>query len=406
MLNNISVNTDTLDDKVLWKRADELPTYHLANIVDDHLMEISEVIRGEEWLPSLPLHYLLYEAFGWTDTMPRFAHLSLLLKPDGKGKLSKRDGDRLGFPVFPLRWVNAEGEVSRGYREDGYFPEAFVNMLAFLGWNPGDDTELYTLEELVPVFSLERVIKSGARFNADKAKWYNKEYLRMKPAGELARLLVPVLEQHGIQVVDCPACALVAGSELSPEGFDFQNHIFTIDYVARVIETLRDRATFVADFWDIAPYLFIAPADYEAFGVKAGAAVNDKPADPRRAADPRAKVYDDAATAPFLAKDVDKFWKPDWYEYCFEVCQHITGREFGFDDLEVYRGTLEVPALEQELESYIKMREYPMGKVMNSLRLALTGSASGLGIAAIISLIGRKEFARRMTFIAERLGRI
>ena len=396
---HISVNTNTLDDKVLWKRADELPTYHLANIVDDHLMEISEVIRGEEWLPSLPLHYLLYEAFGWTDTMPRFAHLSLLLKPDGKGKLSKRDGDRLGFPVFPLRWVNAEGEVSRGYREDGYFSEAFVNMLAFLGWNPGDDTELYTLEELIPVFSLERVIKSGARFNADKAKWYNKEYLRMKPAEELAKDLAPVLESHGIKVVDCPACALVAGSALSPEGYDFQNHIFTTGYVARVIETLRDRATFVADFWDIAPYLFIAPEDYAIFGVKAGGAVNEKP-------DPRAKVYDDAATAPFLAKDVDKFWKPEWYEYCFEVCQHITGREFGFDDLEVYRGTLEVPELEKELEDYIKMREYPMGKVMNSLRLALTGSASGLGIAAIISLIGRKEFARRMTFIANRLGRI
>ena len=396
---HISVNTDTLDDKVLWKRADELPTYHLANIVDDHLMEISEVIRGEEWLPSLPLHYLLYEAFGWTDTMPRFAHLSLLLKPDGKGKLSKRDGDRLGFPVFPLRWVNAEGEVSRGYREDGYFPEAFVNMLAFLGWNPGDDTELYTLDELIPVFSLERVIKSGARFNADKAKWYNKEYLRAKPAEELAALFAPILEEHGIKVEDCPACALVAGAELTAEGHDFQNHIFTTGYVARVIETIRDRATFVADFWDIAPYLFLAPEDYGIFGVKAGATVNEKP-------DPRAKVYDDTATAPFLAKDVDKFWKPDWYEYCFEVCQHITGREFGFDDLEVYRGTLEVPALEQEIESYIKMREYPMGKVMNSLRLALTGSASGLGIAAIISLIGRREFARRMTFIANRLGRI
>ena len=396
---HISVNTDTLDDKVLWKRADELPTYHLANIVDDHLMEISEVIRGEEWLPSLPLHYLLYEAFGWTDTMPRFAHLSLLLKPDGKGKLSKRDGDRLGFPVFPLRWVNAEGEVSRGYREDGYFPEAFVNMLAFLGWNPGDDTELYTLDELVPVFSLERVIKSGARFNADKAKWYNKEYLRMKPADELARLYAPILESHGVKVVDCPACALVAGSELTAEGYDFQNHIFTTCYVARVMDTLRDRATFVSDFWDIAPYLFIAPEDYAVFGVKAGASVNERP-------DPRAKVYDDAATAPFLAKDVDKFWKPDWYEYCFEVCQHITGREFGFDDLEVYRGTLEVPALEKELEDYIKMRGYPMGKVMNSLRLALTGSASGLGIAAIISLIGRKEFARRMTFAANTLGRI
>ena len=396
---HISVNTDTLDDKVLWKRADELPTYHLANIVDDHLMEISEVIRGEEWLPSLPLHYLLYEAFGWTDTMPRFAHLSLLLKPDGKGKLSKRDGDRLGFPVFPLRWVNAEGEVSRGYREDGYFPEAFVNMLAFLGWNPGDDTELYTLDELVPVFSLERVIKSGARFNADKAKWYNKEYLRAKPAEELAQLFAPILEQHGIKVVDCPACALVAGAELTADGHDFKNHIFTTCYVARVIETIRDRATFVADFWDIAPYLFLAPEDYAEFEVKAGAAVNEK-------IDPRAKVYDDSATAPFLAKDVDKFWKPDWYEYCFEVCQHITGREFGFDDLEVYRGTMQADDLEKEIESYIKMREYPMGKVMNSLRLALTGSASGLGIAAIISLIGRREFARRMTYIAERLGRI
>ena len=396
---HISVNTDTLDDKVLWKRADELPTYHLANIVDDHLMEISEVIRGEEWLPSLPLHYLLYEAFGWTETMPRFAHLSLLLKPDGKGKLSKRDGDRLGFPVFPLRWVNAEGEVSRGYREDGYFPEAFVNMLAFLGWNPGDDTELYTLDELIPVFSLERVIKSGARFNADKAKWYNKEYLRAKPAEELAGLFAPILDQHGIQVVDCPACALVAGAELTADGHDFQNHIFTTCYVARVIETIRDRATFVADFWDIAPYLFIAPEDYAAFGVKAGATVNEKP-------DPRAKVYDDTATAPFLAKDVDKFWKPDWYEYCFEVCQHITGRNFGFDDLDVYRGSMQAPELEQEIESYIKMRGYPMGKVMNSLRLALTGSASGLGIAAIISLIGRREFARRMTYIANRLGRI
>ena len=169
--------------------------------------------------------------------------------------------------------------------------------------------------------------------------------------------------------------------------------------MARVIDTIRDRATFVADFWDIAPYLFLAPEDYAAFGVKAGATVNEK-------VDPRAKVYDDTATAPFLAKDVDKFWKPDWYEYCFEVCQHITGREFGFDDLEVYRGTMQAPALEQEIESYIKSREYPMGKVMNSLRLALTGSASGLGIAAIISLIGRQEFARRMTYIAERLGRI
>ena len=177
---HIEVNTNTLDDKVLWKRADELPTYHLANIVDDHLMEISEVIRGEEWLPSLPLHYMLYKAFGWEDTMPRFAHLSLLLKPVGNGKLSKRDGDKMGFPVFPLRWTNSEGETSRGYREDGYFPEAFVNMLAMLGWNPGDDREMFTMEELVGAFSLDKVQKAGAKFNPEKAKWYNREYRRLK----------------------------------------------------------------------------------------------------------------------------------------------------------------------------------------------------------------------------------
>ena len=402
---HIEVNTDTLDDKVLWKRADELPTYHLANIVDDHLMEITEVIRGEEWLPSLPLHYLLYRAFGWTETQPRFAHLSLLLKPDGKGKLSKRDGDRLGFPVFPLRWVNAEGEVSRGYREDGYFPEAFVNMLAFLGWNPGDDRELFSLDELVEAFSLERVIRSGARFNADKAKWYNKEYLRMKPTEELVDLFVPVLESHGVKVVECPACALVAGAELSPAGHDFQNHIFTKEYVGRVVELIRERATFVSDFWTIASYLFIAPSEFEAFGVKAGAAVAEKPADPRRTPDPRAKVYDDAATAPFLAKDVDKFWKMENYTCAFEVTQYISGVNFGFDDLDPYYGPLAKPALETALEEYIKMREYPMGKTMNCLRLALAGASSGLGIADIISLIGRREFAARMGYIAEKLGR-
>ena len=342
---HVEVNTNTLDDKVLWKRADELPTYHLANIVDDHLMEITEVIRGEEWLPSLPLHYLLYEAFGWTDTMPRFAHLSLLLKPDGKGKLSKRDGDRLGFPVFPLRWENPEtGEISRGYREDGYFPEAFVNMLAFLGWNPGGERELYTLEELVPVFSLERVIKSGARFNVEKAKWFNKEYLRMKPIAELTDLFIPILESKG-----------VTG--------------FSRDYVEKAVELVRERATFTADLWDSAQCLFVAPTEYS-------------------------------------QKDVDKFWKAEHYEYCFEVCQYITGVNFGFDDLEMYRGPMMQEPLETAIVDYIKTREYPMGKVMNSLRLALTGSASGLGIAAILSFIGRNEFARRMSTAAEKLGRI
>ena len=403
---HVEVNTDTLDDKVLWKRADELPTYHLANIVDDHLMEITEVIRGEEWLPSLPLHYLLYEAFGWKDTMPRFAHLSLLLKPIGNGKLSKRDGDKMGFPVFPLRWKNpVTEEVSRGYREDGYFPEAFVNMLAMLGWNPGDERELFTMEELVQAFSLDKVQKAGAKFNPDKAKWYNKEYLRMKTAQELTDLFIPVLQEHGMKVVDCPCNALTAGASFEGFGADFKNHIYTREYVQAVVELVKERATFVADFWDIAAYLFISPEEFEAYGVKAGAGLPTKAADPNRPVDPRAKVYDDSLTAPFLAKDVDKFWKEDHYEYCFEITQYISGAAFGFDDLDCYRGAMDKESLESAIEEYIKKEGYPMGKVMNSLRLALTGAASGLGIADILSFIGRREFARRMGYVADRLGR-
>lgn len=378
---HIEVNTDTLDDKVLWKRADELPTYHLANIVDDHLMEITEVIRGEEWLPSLPLHYLLYQAFGWQESMPRFAHLSLLLKPDGKGKLSKRDGDKLGFPVFPLRWVNAAGEVSRGYREDGYFPEAFVNLLAFLGWNPGDERELFSMQDLVKAFSLDRIVKSGARFNPEKAHWFNKEYLRMKSDDELVSLFVPVLEAHGIKV---------GASEA-----DFVNHVFPESYVKSVVALIKERATFVADFWTIASYLFISPSEFEAFGVKAGAAVETKPADPRRAADPRAKVYDDAATAPFLAKDVDKFWKEENYTLAEKAAEYLASE---------YAGEFTKEAVEAALEDYIKANEWPMGKVMNCLRLALAGASSGLGIADIVSRIGREELSKRVEYIAERLG--
>ncbi|MBQ6688053.1 MAG: glutamate--tRNA ligase [Bacteroidales bacterium] len=349
---HVEVNTDTLDDKVLWKRADELPTYHLANIVDDHLMEITEVIRGEEWLPSLPLHYLLYEAFGWTETQPRFAHLSLLLKPDGKGKLSKRDGDRLGFPVFPLQWVNAEGEVSRGYREDGYFPEAFVNLLAMLGWNPGTEQELFTLEELAAAFSLERVVKSGARFNAEKAKWYNKEYLRTKSVEELTSLYIPLLESKGMQIVDCPACALTAGSDMNVNGADFENRIFSRQYVERIVALIQERATFVADFWDIASYLFIAPSS-------------------------------------FAEKDAAKFWKEENYTLALKVADFI----LNFD------GEFTKTSLEGPLEEYIRSNEWPMGKVMNCLRLALVGASSGLGIADIVTLIGKKEFAKRIEFI-------
>lgn len=307
---HVEVNSSTLDDKVLWKRADELPTYHLANIVDDHLMEITEVIRGEEWLPSLPLHYLLYEAFGWLDTMPRFAHLPLLLKPVGNGKLSKRDGDKMGFPVFPLVWTNSQGEIYHGYREDGYFPEAFVNMLAMLGWNPGTEQELFTMQELIDSFSLDKVSKSGAKFNPDKAKWYNKEYLRLKSDEELADLYIPILSSHGIEA--------------------------SRDYVVKVVGLIKERATFVADFWTIAPYLFVAPSEY-------------------------------------VEKDLRKFGTAENYSM---ACEAIESGE--------------------DLETFIRSREWPMGKVMNCIRLGLTGSGSGLGIHEIISCIGHEEAVRRV----------
>ena len=350
---HVEVNSSTLDDKVLWKRTDLLPTYHLANIVDDHLMEITEVIRGEEWLPSLPLHYLLYEAFGWTDTQPRFAHLPLLLKPVGNGKLSKRDGDKMGFPVFPLVWTNSEGEQYHGYREDGYFPEAFVNMLAMLGWNPGTEQELFSMKELTESFSLDKVSKSGAKFNPEKAKWYNKEYLRMKSDETLASLYLPILEAHGVK------------SDLS--------------YVQKVVSIIKDRATFVSDFWTIAPYLFVAPKEYAKYGIKAGAAT-EKPSD--RPIDPRAKVYDDSLTAPFLAKDVEKFWKEDIYADALRAVENSDANS---------------------LEDYIRAEGMPMGKVMNCIRLALTGSASGLGIHDIMNLIGKDETLERLHWIKERL---
>ncbi|MDD2424580.1 MAG: glutamate--tRNA ligase [Bacteroidales bacterium] len=233
----IEVNSSVLDDKVLWKAADQLPTYHLANIVDDHLMEITDVIRGEEWLPSLPLHYLLYEALGWEESRPSFAHLPLLLKPDGKGKLSKRDGDRLGFPVFPLEWKSETGEISKGYREEGYYPEAFVNLLAFLGWNPGTEQEIFSLEEMAEAFSLERVVKSGARFNPEKARWYNQEYLRMKDKEELTDEFLSLLESKGIRS--------------------------TRDYAGKVAELIRERACFANELLELSDYLFAAPAEYD-----------------------------------------------------------------------------------------------------------------------------------------------
>ena len=208
---DVKIMSDVLDDKVLYKSADELPTYHLANIVDDHLMEISHVIRGEEWLPSAPLHVLLYRAFGWADTMPEFAHLPLLLKPDGKGKLSKRDGDRLGFPVFPLEWHDPKtGDISSGYRESGYLPEAVINFLALLGWNPGGDQELLSMDDLVRLFDLTKCSKSGAKFDYVKGQWFNREYLLARPEAELAPEFVRVFAANGIAVTEQQAAAVIA----------------------------------------------------------------------------------------------------------------------------------------------------------------------------------------------------
>ncbi len=319
---DIEVNSSTLDDKVLWKAADRLPTYHLANVVDDKLMEISDVIRGEEWLPSLPLHYMLYEAFRWNDIRPNFAHLSLLLKPDGKGKLSKRDGDRLGFPVFPLEWRNDSGEISKGYREEGYYPEAFINLLAFLGWNPGTEKELFSLEELTESFTLERVVKSGAKFNPEKAKWFNQEYLRKKSTEELVREFLPVLESKGI--------------------------IKEFDYVASAVEMIRERASFVNEFWGLCDYLFCAPQNYD---------MNVK----------------------------EKFWREDTPAIMNELVKELASvDQFTKEALELY------------LPAKIKERGWQMGAAMNSLRLLLVGESKGASVADIMALIGKKESLSRL----------
>lgn len=240
---HVVIKSDILDDKVLYKSADELPTYHLANIVDDHLMEITHVIRGEEWLPSAPLHVLLYRAFGWEDTMPTFAHLPLLLKPEGKGKLSKRDGDRLGFPVFPLEWHDPKtGDVSSGYRESGYFPEAVVNFLALLGWNPGTEQELFTLDELVEAFDIHKCSKAGARFDYQKGIWFNHEYMLKKSNEEIANLFAPIVANNGVDE--------------------------TMERITKVVAMMKDRVNFVKELWPLCSFFFIAPTEYDEKTVK------------------------------------------------------------------------------------------------------------------------------------------
>ncbi|MBI9036247.1 MAG: glutamate--tRNA ligase [Bacteroidales bacterium] len=239
--NDVKVNTNTLDDKVLYK-SDGMPTYHLANVVDDHLMDISHVIRGEEWLPSLPLHVLLYKAFGWEESMPKFAHLPLLLKPEGNGKLSKRDGDRLGFPVFPLQWTSPTNEVSSGYRESGYFPEAFINMIALLGWNPGNDQEFLDMEALIASFSLDRVTKSGARFDIEKAKMFNQHYLRTYSDEHIAKLFSTFLTEKGLDI--------------------------SYSTLLSIIPLVKERVNFINELWDQTSFFFISPQDYDAKVIK------------------------------------------------------------------------------------------------------------------------------------------
>ncbi|MBN1117165.1 MAG: glutamate--tRNA ligase [Bacteroidales bacterium] len=317
----VKFNTSTLDDKVIFK-SDGLPTYHLANVVDDYMMKISHVIRGEEWLPSLPLHAMLYKAFGWENERPVFAHLPLILKPTGKGKLSKRDGDKEGFPVFPLEWKSADGEISSGYRESGYFPEAVVNLLAMLGWNPGTEEEIFSLNQLIDLFSFDRVNKSGARFNPEKAKWYNQHYLKEKSDIELAKIFVPILESKGIQA--------------------------EIDYVARVVSQIKERATFVSDFWELSSYFFIAPS-----------------------------VYDEKAQ--------NKFWKEDTpaiIQACLDIIKSID--EFSSS------------VAEEKIKAYIESNELGFGKIMNPLRLAIVGAGKGPHLFDIMEMIGKDESIKRI----------
>ena len=316
----VVINSSLLDDKVLYK-SDGMPTYHLANIVDDHTMEITHVIRGEEWLPSAPLHVMLYKAFGWE--APQFAHLPLLLKPDGNGKLSKRDGDRLGFPVFPLQWTDPKsGDISSGYRESGYLPEAVINMLALLGWNPGNDQELMSLQELIDAFSIEKISKAGAKFSLDKAKWFNHEYIQMKSADELYPYFEKILEKKHIS---CNA-----------------------DYVKNVIDLIKDRLNFINDFWEQACYFFEAPTEY----------------------DPQA---------------LKKRWKEG------------TGAHLKvIDDMLMSFQPFDRQKAQDTVMQYIQDNGLNMGQILNSVRIALVGTARGPELFTMIELMGTEETHRRI----------
>ena len=339
----VKVDSNTLDDKVLFK-SDGMPTYHLANVVDDHLMKISHVIRGEEWLPSLPLHVMLYVAFGWTDTMPQFAHLPLILKPSGNGKLSKRDGDKLGFPVFPINWtVPDTEEVYSGYREAGYFPDAFVNILALLGWNDGTDQELYSMEELIEAFSLERVGKSGSRFDPDKATWFNHQYLVSRSDEEIAEEFLMTNDERRMK-----------------------NGVWSRECVVKIMSLVKERVDFVKDLWDQAYFFFEAPTEYDEQAVKKRWK-EDTPAMLRGVV----ALLNEPGPSPSL----------------------IPGRR------EPSAGELEVL-----VKGYVADHEFNMGTVMNALRLCLVGKPMGPGVFDIISIIGIEETVRRLNHAIDSIG--
>ncbi|MGB1211092.1 MAG: glutamate--tRNA ligase [Lacinutrix venerupis] len=315
---DIKIDTNILDDKVLFK-SDGMPTYHLANIVDDHLMEISHVIRGEEWLPSLALHMQLYTAFGWN--APEFAHLPLILKPTGKGKLSKRDGDKLGFPVFPLEYTSPNGDVSKGYKEEGYFADAVINFLSFLGWNPGTEQEIFSLEELIAAFDLSRVNKAGARFDPDKTKWFNHHYMQEQNNDELAE----AFKNNHDELKD-----------------------IDVNYIAMVVNLVKERATFVNDFWDLSSFFFVAP---ESFDEKAS----------------------------------KKAFKDETKELMTTLVSIISNIE-----------EFEVETLQKEIKGWITGNEIGFGKVMMPLRLALVGALQGPDVFDIIYMIGKAETVKRI----------
>ena len=348
----VVINSNILDDKVLYKSADDLPTYHLANIVDDHLMEISHVIRGEEWLPSAPLHVLLYRAFGWEETMPQFAHLPLLLKPDGNGKLSKRDGDRLGFPVFPLEFHNQkDGTVSSGYRESGYLPEAVINFLALLGWHGSGDKEMYTMEELIQDFSLDRVSKAGAKFDYEKGKWFNHQYLQLRSNEELAQMFLPVLKEKL--------------SSFYSQQDDFSQLSTLNSQLPKIVGLTKDRVNFVPELWEQTNFFFVAPTEYD-------------------------------------EKSLKKRWKEDSPKHMTELLEVLEG--VSEEDWHKKEQITNLWHLDKVVMPWIEAHEYGVGIVMNAFRICLVGAARGPHIWDITDVLGKEETLKRVRTALKILG--